>query len=81
MTNEFLRFSLSRGNNLITPIPHYKFPGLNEDDRWCLCVSRRIQAEKPEKAPKLILQATHEKTHEYAELELLVKYAFVEQNN
>ena len=81
MTDEFLRFSVSRGNDLITPIPHYQFPGLKEDDRWCLCVSRWIQAEKAGKAPKLILEATHEKTLEYAELELLVKYAFVEQNN
>ena len=81
MTDEFLRFSVSRGNDLITPIPHYQFPGLKEDDRWCLCVSRWIQAEKAGKAPKLILEATHEKTLEYAELELLVKYAFVKQNN
>ena len=81
MTDEFLRFSVSRGNDLITPIPHYQFPGLKEDDRWCLCVSRWIEAEKAGKAPKLILEATHEKTLEYAELELLVKYAFVEQNN
>jgi len=27
MTDEFLNFSASRGNNLITPIPLYDFPG------------------------------------------------------
>ena len=81
MTDEFLQFSVSRGNDLITPIPNYRFPGLKENDRWCLCVTRWIQAEKAGKAPKLILEATHEKTLEFVELELLVKYAFVNQNN
>ena len=81
MTDDFLKFSASQGNDLITPIPYYQFPGLKNGDRWCLCVTRWIQAEKAGKAPKLILEATHEKTLEYAELELLVKYAFVKQNN
>ena len=61
MTDEFLRFSASRGNDLITPAPHYQFPGLKPGDKWCLCVSRWIEAEKANKAPKLILEATHEK--------------------
>ena len=30
MTNEFLRFSASMGNDLITPIPYYQFPGLKK---------------------------------------------------
>ena len=33
MTEEFLNFSASRGNNLITPIPLYKFPGLKPGDK------------------------------------------------
>ncbi len=36
ITNEFLEFSKTRGNDLITPIPEYDFPGLKEGDRWCL---------------------------------------------
>ena len=28
MTEEFLRFSVSRGNDLVTPVPAYEFPGL-----------------------------------------------------
>jgi uncharacterized protein (DUF2237 family) len=81
MNDEFLQFSASRGNDLITPIPYYHFPGLKSGDRWCLCVNRWIQAEKAGKAPKLILEATHEKTLKYAELDSLVKYAFKNQNN
>ena len=76
ITDEFLKFSASKGNDLITPIPLYQFPGLKEGDRWCLCVTRWIEAEKAGKAPKIILEATHEKTLEYASLHLLVKYAY-----
>ena len=75
MTNDFLRFSASRGNDLISPMPYFQFPGLKEGDKWCLCVSRWIEAEKAGKAPSLVLEATHEKTLEYAPLEMLVKYA------
>ena len=75
MTDEFLQFSASMGNDLITPIPYYQFPGLKAGDKWCLCVTRWIQAEKAGKAPNLILEATHEKTLNYTELDTLVKYA------
>jgi uncharacterized protein (DUF2237 family) len=77
MTEEFLNFSASRGNNLITPAPYYQFPGLKPGDKWCLCVSRWVEAEKVGKAPKLILEATHEKTLEYTTLDTLVKHAFI----
>ena len=76
MTDEFLKFSASKGNDLITPLPYFQFAGLKEGDKWCLCVSRWIEAHKVGKAPKLILEATHEKTLVYASLEILVKYAF-----
>jgi hypothetical protein len=61
MTEDFLKFSASKGNDLITPKPYYQFPGLKVGDKWCLCVTRWIQAEKAGKAPKLILEAIHEK--------------------
>ena len=76
MTDEFLRFSAAQGNDLITPMPYYQFPGLKAGDKWCLCVSRWVQAQKAGKAPLLILEATHEKTLDYAPLALLVKYAY-----
>ena len=78
MTEDFLKFSASKGNDLITPMPYYQFPGLKVGDKWCLCVTRWIQAEKAGKAPKLILEATHEKTLASTSLNLLVKYAFKE---
>ena len=76
MTDEFLKFSASMGNDLITPMSYYQFPGLKAGDKWCLCVSRWIQAYKEGKAPMLILEATHEKTLNYTELNTLVKYAY-----
>ncbi|MEK9782890.1 MAG: DUF2237 domain-containing protein [Flavobacteriales bacterium] len=76
MTDEFLRFSAAQGNNLITPMPYYQFPGLKAGDKWCLCVSRWVQAQKAGKAPLLILEATHEKTLDYAPLALLVQYGY-----
>jgi len=75
VTEEFLEYSLSKGNDLITPIPHWQFPGLKPGDKWCLCISRWLQAEKAGKAPKIVLDATHIKSLEYTSLELLKKYA------
>ena len=81
MTKDFLEFSALKGNDLITPMPYYQFPGLKEGDKWCLCVSRWIEAEKEGKAPKLILEATHEKTLEYTSIDTLIKYAFKEKSS
>ena len=75
MTDEFLEYTKSRGNDLSTPIPEWRFPGLKAGDKWCLCVLRWLEAEKANKAPKVILQATHEKALEYTTLPLLESYA------
>ena len=77
VTKTFLEFSKSKGNDLTKDNPIYNFKGLKEGDKWCLCVSRWIEAEKANKAPKLILEATHEKTLEYTSLDVLVKHAFI----
>ena len=76
MTNDFLAFSALQGNDLITPMPYYEFPGLKEGDKWCLCASRWVEAEKAGKAPKVILEATHENTLEHTSIETLIKHAF-----
>ena len=34
MTAEFLEHQLGIGNDLSTPAPHYRFPGLQPGDRW-----------------------------------------------
>jgi len=75
VTEEFLEFSYSRGNDLSTPRPEYQFPGLKPGDRWCLCASRWVEAWKAGKAPKVVLEATHERTLDFIELDELVKWA------
>lgn len=75
ITNEFLAYTKSRGNDLETPIPAYNFPGLKEGDYWCLCVLRWKEALKVGKAPKIKLEATHIKSLEFVELTVLKEYA------
>lgn len=75
MTEEFLIFTQSVGNDLSTPRPEYDFPGLKPGDQWCLCASRWIQAYQAGVAPFIIPEATHERTLDYIELTELIKYA------
>ncbi|MFZ4382030.1 MAG: DUF2237 family protein, partial [Sandarakinorhabdus sp.] len=64
MTEEFLAFSQSAGNDLSTPRPEYGFPGLQAGDRWCLCAGRWEEARRAGFAPEVVLEACHEKTLE-----------------
>ncbi|MEM8678051.1 MAG: DUF2237 domain-containing protein, partial [Planctomycetota bacterium] len=75
MTEEFLQFSKSRGNDLSTPNPMYQFRGLRPDDRWCLCVQRWKEALLAGKAPQVVLEATHISALEFVELEELQAHA------
>ncbi len=68
MTQEFLEFSQSRGNDLTTPNPMFAFPGLMPGDRWCLCVQRWKEAFKADVAPAVVLEATHISTLEFVDL-------------
>jgi uncharacterized protein (DUF2237 family) len=77
VTQKFLEFSKERGNDLISPAPHWRFPGLKPGDQWCLCISRWIEAEKAGVAPPVILEATHEKSLDYTTMETLLKYAYI----
>ncbi len=69
MTEEFLKFSYEQGNDLTTPRPEYEFPGLKPGDCWCLCASRWKEAFDAGMAPKIVLEATHASTLEFANLE------------
>jgi hypothetical protein len=65
MTQAFLDFSKSRGNDLSTPLPEYGFPGLQPGDRWCLCAPRWREAFLAQCAPRVVLRATHRGALEY----------------
>ena len=59
MTDAFLDYSLQRGNDLVTPVPEYDFPGLKAGDRWCVCATRWLDAAEAGVAPPVVLDATH----------------------
>ena len=71
MTEEFLAYTASRGNDLSTPVPAYGFPGLKAGDRWCLCASRWREAYAAGKAPRVRLAATNEAALKLVPLEEL----------
>jgi hypothetical protein len=75
VTADFLVFSKSVGNDLSTPMPMYRFPGLKPGDQWCLCAERWKDAMYAGKAPAVVLAATHEATLQYVTLEELEQYA------
>jgi uncharacterized protein (DUF2237 family) len=75
VTNEFLEYSRSQGNDLITPSPESGFPGLIEGDRWCLCAYRWLEAYKAGKAPPVILKSTNKAVLRIIPLRILKRYA------
>ena len=75
MTEEFLRFSKERGNDLSTPAPALGFPGLRPGDGWCLCAARWKEALEAGVAPPVVLEATHEDTLRFVGLEALRAHA------
>ena len=75
MTAEFLAFSKYVGNDLSTPQPGVRFPGLKPGDRWCLCANRFLQAAEEGLAPKVHLAATHKRALDVVSLEVLLENA------
>jgi uncharacterized protein (DUF2237 family) len=76
MSDEFLAFSKSRGNDLTTPRPQWGFPGLSPGDHWCLCALRWKEAYQAGKAPQVILESTNRRVLEVVELDTLTKHAW-----
>lgn len=79
VTEEFLQHQLAIGNDLITPRPQWRFPGLKPGDRWCVCVSRWKQSLEAGKACPVVLEATHISALEFVSLEDLKRHAFVKR--
>lgn len=71
VTDDFLLFSQLRGNDLSTPRPEYRFPGLKAGDRWCLCAGRWLEAYEAGVAPPVVLEATHESVLNMIDLSVL----------
>ena len=75
MNDSFLVFSRDKGNDLITPVPEFNFPGLVKGDYWCICVLRWIEAYENKMAPRIKLASTNKIALDYVDLELLKKFA------
>ena len=75
MTEEFLKFSKSKGNDLSTPVPAFDFPGLNSGDRWCLCAARWLEAYEAGSAPSIIARATHKRALEIIPIEVIKEFS------
>ena len=75
MTEDFLAYSKSVGNDLGTPMPEYGFVGLKAGDHWCLCASRWQEALEAGQAPQVDLRATHVRSLEFVSLADLEKYS------
>ena len=75
VTGEFLDHQRSIGNDLSTPMPAYRFPGLVPGDRWCVTAVNWLRAHRDGHAAPVVLAATHERTLEVVPLEVLRQYA------
>ena len=75
MDKEFLQFSFNQGNDLITPVANFDFPGLKPGDRWCLCANRWLEAFEAGFAPQIIARATNIKTLDIIPLDKIKLFA------
>lgn len=75
VTSEFLDHQLAIGNDLITPVPEFRFPGLQPGDRWCVTARNWRRAYDDGVAAPVVLAATHERAVEIVPLEILEEYA------
>ena len=75
VTAEFLEFQQSIGNDLSTPMPQYRFPGLTPGDRWCVTTQAWLRAHAEGVAAFVVLAATHARALEFVPLDVLKEYA------
>ncbi len=75
VTVEFLAHQRSIGNDLVTPMPQYRFPGLSPGDRWCVTARNWLRAHADGAGAPVVLAATHERTLEVVPLEVLQQHA------
>ncbi len=71
VTAQFLEHQRRTGNDLITPRPQWRFPGLHPGDRWCVVAARWFQAYEAGAAAPVVLAATHARALEVLPLAAL----------
>lgn len=75
VTAEFLDHQRSIGNDLSTPMPAYRFPGLVPGDRWCVTALNWLAAHDAGSAAPLVLASTNESVLDLIPLSVLAPYA------
>ena len=75
VTREFLDHQRSIGNDLSTPMPEYRFPGLEPGDRWCVTAHNWLRAHEDGCAAPVVMACTHERTLDVVALEVLAEHA------
>jgi uncharacterized protein len=75
VTAEFLDHQRSIGNDLATPRPQYRFPGLVPGDRWCVTAVNWARAYHDGAAAPVVLASTHLAVLQIVPLEVLQQHA------
>ncbi len=75
VTAEFLEHQRGIGNDLSTPRPEYRFPGLVPGDRWCVTAVNWARAFRDGVAAPVVLAATNEAVLQLVPLEALQEHA------
>jgi len=75
VTREFLEHQRSIGNDLMTPMPAYRFPGLKPGDRWCVTARNWLLAHQAGAAAFVVLASTNRAALEVVPLEVLRQHA------
>lgn len=72
---EFLEHQRAIGNDLLTPVHRFGFPGLMPGDRWCVTAVNWLRAHRDGAAAPVLLASTHERALEVVPLETLRSHA------
>jgi len=75
VTAEFLEHQRSIGNDLSTPMPLYRFPGLVPGDRWCVTAANWLRAHTDGRAAPVVLASTHLRALDIVPLAALQEHA------
>ena len=75
VTADFLEHQRSIGNDLGTPVPAFRFPGLKPGDRWCVTATNWARAHGEGVAAPVVLAATNEAVLRLVPLEVLQQHA------
>ena len=75
VTAEFLEHQRGIGNDLMTPMPTYAFPGLVPGARWCVTAANWLRAFEDGAAAFVVLASTHERALDIVPLPALREHA------